>query len=168
MSQSNRTFKRAMRHAAKNPPPFTREEIERQCVADYEAVVGKVILVRMVECNNPEFGNITVVCDPPAIARVEPYRDGSASDLVRRWMDWENCDPVYDISILEDHPAFAEVNARPSWVYGTSRWLSGGNYPAFFTVADEATQERYRDAEPVEYPEDMERGTAPFADAPIR
>lgn len=145
---------------------YTREEIEKQVADDYEAVAGKVVLVRMVECNNPEYGNITVVCDPPAIARVEPYSEGSASDLVRRWMDWENCDPVYDISILEDHPAFAEVNARPSWVYGTSRWLAGGTYPAFFTVADEAMQERYRDAEPIEYPE-MERATAPFPSAPI-
>jgi hypothetical protein len=167
MSQSNRSFRREMRQAAKNQPRFTRDEIEQQCAADYEAVVGKVILVRLVECGHNEHGNITVACDPPAIARVEPHRVGSTSDLVRRWMDYENCDPVYDISILEDHPAFAAVNARPSWVYGTSRWLGGGTDPAGFIVADDATQELYRDAEPVEYPDDMERGTAPFPSAPI-
>lgn len=145
---------------------FTQEEIETQVAADYDAVAGKVVLVGMVECNHPEYGNITVVCDPPAIARVEPYSEGSASDLVRRWMDWENCDPAYDISILEEHPAFAEVNARPSWVYGTSRWLAGGTYPAFFTVAGEELQARYRDAVPLEY--DLERVTAPSPSAPIR
>ncbi len=167
MTKGDRAFRREMRQAAKNPPRLTREEIERQCAADYEAVVGKVILVRMVECGHSEHGNITVICDPPAIARVEPYRDGPTSDLVRRWMDWENCDPVYDISMLEDHPAFAEVNARPSWVYGTSRWLAGGTDPACFTIADDSMQEWYRDADPIEYPEDTERGTAPLASAPI-
>lgn len=144
---------------------FTQEEIETQVAADYDAVAGKVVLVRMVECNHPEYGNITVVCDPPVIARVEPYSEGSTSDLVRRWMDWENCDPVYDISILEDHPAFAEVNARPSWVYGTSRWRAGGTYPAFFTVADEIMQEQYRDAKPLEF--ELDRATAPLPSAPI-
>ncbi|NTF18016.1 hypothetical protein G6L37_06335 [Agrobacterium rubi] len=167
MSKPNGAFRREIRLAAQNPPKFTREEIEQQCVEDYEAVVGKVVLVRMVECSHPAFGNITVVCDPPAIARVEPHHDGSASDFVRRWMDWENCDPVYDISVLEGHPAFSEVNARPSWVYGTSRWLTGGSDPAYFVLADEATQELYRDAEAVEYPIDGERSDAPYPSAPI-
>lgn len=168
MTQREKTFRGEMRKAAKNVPDFTREEIERLCIEEYEAIVGKVVLVRMVECSHPDLGNITVVCSPPAVARVEPHRDGSASDLVRRWMDWESIDPVYDISILEDHPAFADVNARPSWVYGTSRWLSGGSDPGGFVLADEATQEFYRDADPVEYPEDMERSEAPYPSAPIR
>ena len=79
----------------------------------------------------------------------------------------DGLDPVYDISILEDHPAFAEIHARPSWVYGTSRWLAGGSYPAGFQIADEAMQELYRDAEAIEYLV-MERIEAPFPSAPIR
>ena len=167
MKGRERSFRRAMRKAARATPEFTRDEIERLCIEDYETVVGKVILVRMVECAHPDLGNITVVCDPPAVARVEPHRDGSSSDLVRRWMDWENIDPVYEISILEDHPAFAEIQARPSWVYGTSRWLAGGSYPAGFQIADEAMQELYRDAEAIVYLE-MERSEAPSPSAPIR
>jgi hypothetical protein len=145
----------------------TREQIEAQCAAEYEAVVGRVVLVTHVECAHPDHGNITVVCQPPAVARIEPYRDGASSDLVRRWMDWENCDPVYDISVLEDHPAFTAVNARPSWVYGTSRWLAGGTAPASFVIAPDALQERYRDADPITFDIDIERGQAPYPSAPI-
>ena len=146
---------------------FTREEIEKQVAEDYDEVVGKVVLARFVECGHPEAGNVTVICEPPAVVRVEAYQDGSDSHLVRRWMDWENCDPVYNISLLEAHPAITESGAVPSWIYGTSRWLSGGMAPGGFTIADEALQELYGDADPVEWPDTMERSEAPFPSAPI-
>jgi hypothetical protein len=130
---------------------FTEEQITEQVKADYEAVVGKVILLGVVECYDENNDSVTVECDPPVVARVIPYAGGANDECVVRWMDDEACDPVYEIAILEHHPAFDAARARPSWIYGTSRCTTGEVDPAAFTIADEVAQDRYRDAEPYEY-----------------
>jgi hypothetical protein len=133
---------------------FTKEEIESQCSAEYEGAVGKVVLISEIECYDEDLNNVTVQCAPPVIARIGTYDGGSTDQCVIRWMDDENCDPVYDIEILEFHPAFGEAKARPSWIYGTSRSTSGTIEQAPFVIADEATQEAYEDAEPVRFNDD--------------
>lgn len=122
----------------------TREQINKQCLEEYEKFKGKIVLVRQVECYDLDGNNVTINCDPPAIARVDAYHDPrNITECVTRWMDAEHCDPIYDISILETHPAF-ENETKPSWVYGTSRTLSGKVQEAPFIMADETLQADYR------------------------
>lgn len=168
MKGRERRFKREMRKAARLAPEISREDLLALAAVEYDAVAGSVILASRVECHHPEFGTISVVCNPPAIARVEPLAEGSASDLVSRWMDWESLDPIYEISILAPHPALEEVNARPSWVYGTCRWLSGDVYPASFALADDEMQHLYKDVQPISYGADFDQPEPPSASAPIR
>jgi hypothetical protein len=141
---------------------FTKEEIEAQCAAEYEAVVGKVVLIHTVECYDEEMANATIGCDPPLIARIDAYDGGATDQCVIRWMDSENCDPVYDIEILEHHPVFAEEKVHPSWIYGTSRSTLGTTERASFVIGDAALQEAYADALPVHYNDDgTKKETAP-------
>jgi hypothetical protein len=130
---------------------FTEEQIEAQVKADYEAVAGKVILLTEVECYDENNDSVTVECDPPVVARVIPYAGGANDECVVRWMDDEACDPVYEIAILEHHPAFDEARARPSWIYGTSRCTTGEVGMSPYVIADEVLQERFRGAEEVVY-----------------
>lgn len=91
--------------------------IESMAFADYKHYLGKAVSVRAV------FGfigddSVDVDLDPPAIVRVEE----TPASLITRWSDgW--CDPIYEVVLLEPHPALAGV--RSLCVYGPSRHLNG-------------------------------------------
>lgn len=123
---------------------ITSKELERQAMVDYLQVAGKVVLACEVECYDATGTSVTVACEPPAVLRVFPYSSSQIFGDVLRWSDDTHLDPYYDISVLEPHPAFDGV--RPSWMYGTCRCLDGTVDQAGFVVADEALQERYKDA----------------------
>lgn len=124
-----------------------RNDLYAQAYADFEALKGKVVLLSEVECYDVSLCSVTAYCDPPAIARIVPYSsDSQARQCIERWTDEVNLDPVYDIEILEAHPAFAG-GLRPSWVFGTSYSLDAipPEY-AKIAIADPATQVQYADA----------------------
>lgn len=117
----------------------SREEVEARVLTDYEAVIGKVVYLDVVECYRGEGELVTVTCDPPAIARIEDDAD-LRNDLLR-WMDDNHVDPVYNIRILDPHPSFEGL--RPSWIYGRTRVRFGPSEAPEFRIADHATQARF-------------------------
>lgn len=121
-----------------------RKEIEQSAMVDYLQVAGKVVLASEIECYDATGSSVTALCDPPAVVRVFSYDSSQIFRDALRWSDERHLDPYYDISILEPHPAFEGL--RPSWMYGTCRCLDGSVDPAPFVLADEAMQERYKDA----------------------
>jgi hypothetical protein len=121
-----------------------RKEIEQSAMVDYLQVAGKVVLASEVECYDASGSSVTVHCDPPAVVRIFQYDTAQIFRDALRWSDERHLDPYYDIGLLEPHPAFEGV--RPSWMYGTCRCLDGTVDRARFVVADDAMQERYRDA----------------------
>ncbi|MGY3581969.1 rubrerythrin [Bradyrhizobium sp. USDA 4341] len=124
------------------------DEIHAQAYAEYEALKGKVVLLSEIECYDERSFSETVYCDPPAIARIVPYSsETQARQCIERWMDNTHCEPVFDIVLLEPHPAFAGGGLRPSWVFGTSYALDRAPPEiAKIAIADAATQAQYADA----------------------
>lgn len=123
------------------------DEIHAKAWSDYEALQGKVVLLSEVECLDSQNSSVTAVCDPPVIARIAPYAStGHARQCIERWSDSTHCDPVYDVSILEPHPAFAGL--RPSWIFGTSYAFDPAVSveTAKIVLADEVTQAAYAQA----------------------
>jgi hypothetical protein len=124
---------------------FTEAEINAKVLADYRELAGKVVLVSEVECYDERSASVTAVCDPPVVARIRPYSgDAKVREEVTRWTDARHCDPMYDLEILEPHPALARL--RPSWVYGTCRSVDGDVEPTSIVLADDAMQEAYTQA----------------------
>lgn len=118
------------------------DEIHTQVHADYEALKGKVVLLSEVECYDERSSSATAICEPPALARIVPYSTSRARECLERWADNTHCDPVYDVEILQPHPAFAGL--RPSWVFGTSYSFDGAPAEkAKIVLADEELQARY-------------------------
>jgi len=122
-------------------PRFTKEDIELQVLADYRELAGKVVLLTEVEGYDERGISETVACDPPAIGRVVTYNAKDIGESVLRWMDGDNCDPLYEVWILERHPAFNDMS--PSWVYGTSRSTDGTVSPGGVTLAPADIQRKY-------------------------
>lgn len=122
------------------------------------------MLINKVECYNELDENVTLALDTPMIARITAYDGGATDPCVIRWMDDENCDPIYDFEILEQHAAFAEARVRPSWMYGTSRSTLGTTIGASFVLADAELQATYEGALPIYYNDD---GTKKEAVKPI-
>lgn len=120
---------------------FIREEIEDQVLADYDNVAGKVILISEVQCYDRRGDLVEVTCVPPAVARITPYIE--INENLLHWLDREWLEPYLDLTILEPHPAFA--NVRPDWAYGTCRATTGEVDKAAFTLAPSALQDRYKD-----------------------
>jgi len=121
----------------------THAEIEQQVLEEYHNVAGKVVLISEVECYDEDGDSVTVTCDPPAVARIDVLSTIDGNNLLH-WMDNEWLDPYLDVTILEPHPAFADV--RPSWTFGTCRSSTGEVEAASFTLAGPELQERYRNA----------------------
>jgi hypothetical protein len=130
-------------------PEIEKATIEAAVLAEYEAVQGKVVLAHTIECYDEHDDNATVVCDPPAICRIQPYRDTELGENLLRWTDDANCDPIFNLVVLEKHPAFAGV--RPSWIYGTTRSKDGTTRAGGFELADAAHQTRYEGAKALPY-----------------
>ena len=141
----------------------TVEVIERQVAEGYDSAAGKVVHLTNVEGYDRDDDSVTIHCDPPVVARIEAYADGASSDSILRWMDDENCDPVYSVSILEHHDAFVRAGVRPSWTYGTCRSTTAEVDPAPFVVADGAMQARFRDIECIDYGSPAGAGKNPSA-----
>lgn len=122
---------------------FHREEIERQVIADYDAVAGKVVLISEIQCydeDNDLVEDVKLV--PPAIARIDHFPTVENDSLLHWNGEW--LDPYLDVTILKPHPALA--NLRPSWAFGICLSTSGEVQDAPFTVAAPALQERYKEA----------------------
>jgi hypothetical protein len=122
------------------------DAIHEQVRADYEALKGKVVLLSEVECYDEKDCSVTVYCDPPAVARIAVYSPEQLRQCIERWTSHSNCDPVYDVSILETHPAFSS-GLRPSWAFGTCYSLAGTPpEKAAIEVADADMQALYAEA----------------------
>ena len=122
-------------------------EVERLVLADHGALVGKVVLVDRMICSDMRNEPNEVPFDPPAVVRiVAPGNAEATREDVVRWMDDELIDPVYAVEVLAPHTAF--VGLRPYFVYGATRSTKPDFVDAhlYFHLADDAMQERYRDA----------------------
>ena len=116
----------------------TEPEVESAVRADFAALSGKVIFAEEVECYDNDGDSVSVACDPPAVVRILP---STPEDMVVRWMDDEHCDATYLVEVVEPHPAFAD--ARPYWMYATTRTTKDGVDPGRFVVAPDAFQAWY-------------------------
>ncbi len=126
---------------------LTEAEVEGLVRADYESLVGKVVLIDSMICSNGNDATDPVAFDPPALGRVLPsHSEANFHQDVLRWMDEDNCDPAYEVEILEPHPAFAGL--RPYFAHGASRSTRPGYVDPRpdFRLAPPDLQERYRDA----------------------
>ena len=99
-----------------------RRALEAKALADYEAVVGKVILVSdVVGYVSPHGESVDLHLDPPAPFRVVK----TDRDAVLHWCD-EWLDPMYDVEPLTPRdPRIAGEDPRlrdrdSFWVYGVS------------------------------------------------
>lgn len=74
-----------------------REEAEIQAVADYRAHVGKVVYIkRLTAYPDNALDSVDLVLDPPLPVIVKT----TALENIRRWMDHEYLDPIWDIEPL--------------------------------------------------------------------
>jgi len=121
---------------------FTEDQVERQVLDTYYEVAGKVVLAPEVVCIDEDRREVTVMCDPPAVLRIER---GDLRETVLRWTVSHLMEPIYNIAVLEPHRAFDFV--RPLHVEGTSVSTKFGvARKCRFEVADPEMQERYRNA----------------------
>jgi len=121
---------------------FTEDQVERQVLDTYYEVAGKVVLASEVVCIDEDRREVTVMCDPPAVLRIER---GDLRETVLRWTVSHMMEPIYNIAVLEPHRAFDFV--RPSHVVGAVVSKKVGELrPARFEVASPEMQERYRNA----------------------
>jgi len=121
---------------------LTKAEIESQALDQYHAVAEKVILADEVVCFDEDNQEVVVMCDPPAVLRIER---GDLRETALRWRSSTFFEPIYDVSILEPHRAFSFV--RPSHIAGTSVSLKSGSvFESRFVPAPPELQERYRNA----------------------
>jgi len=129
---------------------FQKDEIERQAVADYDAVAGKIVLISEVQCYDEDNDLVEdVALVPPAIARIDHYPTVENDSLIHWNGEW--LDPYLDVTILEPHPALAGL--RPSWAFGVCRSTKGEVQDAPFTVASPELQERYKDSPGLDHEE---------------
>ncbi len=135
--------------------------VEELVVSDYKAVDGKVILAEEVYCGSTEGDCDWRYFNPPLIAKILHYDERGIDQDVKRWMDKENCDPIYDVRILESHPDFPD--AKNGHVYGISRSTDGKVDPPRFVVASDDIQEKYKSIRefPVERQEPLTFDTLP-------
>ena len=129
---------------------MTEDEVETQCLADYEAVAGKIVLATEIECYaDMDSASVTVECDPPAPVRVLKMGERTVSDHVTRWMGDDVCDPIYRISLVD--PDDSRFNGlRASWIYGVSRYIDGRLESPRFVLAPDDVQERFPEQEPID------------------
>jgi hypothetical protein len=93
-------------------------QAQAKAKADYDELIGKVILVGTIDGYMNEIDQVVIDLDPPAVMRIVPYDDVSRpSHVDGRWMD-DVLDPVYDVELLEPHPQLEGV--RSMWIYGRS------------------------------------------------
>jgi len=121
---------------------FSKDDIERQVFDLYYEVAEKIILAPEVVCFDEDKQEVTVMCDPPAVLRIER---GDLRDTVLRWESDTFCQPNYHVAVLEPHRGFDFV--RPSHVLGTSFSTKFGMArEARFEVAGPDLQEKYKNA----------------------
>jgi len=121
---------------------FTEDQVERQVLDTYYEVAGKVVHASEVVCIDEDRREVTVMCDPPAVLRIER---GDLRETVLRWTSSNLCAPIYGIAVLEPHRAFDFV--RPSHIAGAVVSKKAGELrEARFEVASPEMQERYRNA----------------------
>ncbi len=121
---------------------LANDVVEARCLADYEALVGKVVLAHAMQCMDEDDCSDGIHLSPPAVVRIMPTN--SVRDEIYRWMDDWNCDPIYNVEVLEPHVAFNKL--RPSFVFGLSRSTDGTTAEADFELAPPEIQAKYAEA----------------------
>lgn len=110
------------------------KDIEKKVLADFEALVGKVVLVGVVQGYRDERSE-EIVLRAPVFARIQPYDDRGLREDVLRWMDHDVIDPVYDIEVLSKHPDLEGLSS--TFVYGKTYFTDGRTEPAHFVLASQ-------------------------------
>lgn len=91
--------------------------IEAKVMKDYAHYLGKDVLVNRI-CGYVGDDSTDIELSSPAKVRVETTSEQS----LKRWIDgW--CDPLYEVSLVEDHPQLNGV--RSLWIHGPSLHLNG-------------------------------------------
>ena len=99
----------------------TRTEMEFKAMAEYQEVLGKTVLVRLVSGYKNENCD-DIACDPPAKMKVVATCE---RDIKHRVYDW--LDPYWNVEIVEPHPTLKDVTSM--WVFGTSYRANGDVQP---------------------------------------
>ena len=92
---------------------MTRDEAHRKIKADYEAILGRIILVlELTGYKDDDSHDFRM--DPPVKARVVRTRE----DDLFHCVDKEWIDPYWDLELVEPHPRLEGYISF--WMYGTS------------------------------------------------
>lgn len=110
------------------------KDIEQKALADFEALVGKVVLVGVVQGYRDERSE-EISLAAPVFARILPYDERGLREDVVRWMDHDVIDPVYDIEVLSKHPDIEGLSS--TFVYGKTYFADGRTEPAHFAMASD-------------------------------
>jgi hypothetical protein len=103
---------------------MTREAAEIQVRKDYDAVRGRIILVRNLDTLDDNDVQLQLRFDPPLKVRIVAT---IPDDCIVRWMDGKWIDPIWDVDEVVE-PERLPSNVRPTrgWVYGISYNIDDG------------------------------------------
>ncbi|PRD96816.1 hypothetical protein C6P88_02590 [Burkholderia contaminans] len=91
--------------------------IEARVVADYQHMLGKTVLVRVVSGYRGS-DSVDIRLHPPAKVRIATTEEAS----LKHWNDdW--CDPYWEVEVVEPHPQL--VGIRSTWISGSCYHLNG-------------------------------------------
>jgi len=76
----------------------SHQDVRRKCQEDFESHLGKILLANIVITACDERA-----CSPPARVRVID----TDMTMICKWTDHEHCDPLWNVELLEYHPALA-------------------------------------------------------------
>lgn len=91
--------------------------IEARVLADYQHMLGKTVLVRVVSGYRGN-NSVDIRLSPPAKVRIATTEEAS----LKHWNDdW--CDPYWEVEVVEPHPQL--VGIRSTWISGSCYHLNG-------------------------------------------
>jgi len=126
------------------------QEIEQKAIRDFESLVGKVVLVGIIQGYKEEQSD-EIVLEEPVFARILPYDERGMREDVVRWMDDDVLDPVYDIKVLSRHPRTDDLSS--TFVYGTSYHRDGKVEPGHFVVPSDGMVSKHAAVDDWKIPE---------------
>ncbi len=91
--------------------------IEARVLADYQHMLGRTVLVRVVSGYRGS-DSVDIRLNPPAKVRIAKTEEAS----LKHWNDdW--CDPYWEVEVVEPHPQL--VGIRSTWISGSCYHLNG-------------------------------------------